>query len=165
MSCDGCRAVMSSLVMLVAQESPLRRIPAAALPLQQMFFDGIRYSIDMADEAFMQTKQSLLAYTRDAPGERDAGNLTRALLGAWAFVDCLHRLHNLLRQMRGLRNSPGLTVFRRKLEAVETSGTGYSILRAPSKRSARKNRPGGTWLGLSLSIRLKRPSTWPCPER
>lgn len=103
--------------MLVPSDSILRRLPENLNVRQVLFYDGIRYSLDMADEAYVMTRDSLLRYSEIRPP--DAADLTKALLGAWSFVDCVHRLHMLLRQTRGMKNTPQLKLFKAKLAEVE----------------------------------------------
>jgi hypothetical protein len=105
--------------MLFEPDSVLRQLPENLNPVQVMFCDGIRYAVDMADEAYWLTAEALLRYGDPASRSDRPRDLTTALIGAWSFIDSIHRLHRVLGQTPRLKNTPNLTVFKRKLEPVE----------------------------------------------
>ena len=81
--------------MLIRPGSPLRGVPAS-LDAEKVFaLDGLRSAIDAATLSFTRLRGALLTFsTVDAPLETDAPVV--AIADAWATVDALHRLADLV---------------------------------------------------------------------
>jgi hypothetical protein len=108
--------------LIIGEDSPLRRLPAALDRKQMLFLDGIRYSVEMADLAHARLQQSLCRLTADqSSSERfDHLDALSAVQDAWSMVDSLHRLRGLIRQMPGFKqNTPNMRVFRQQTDKVE----------------------------------------------
>ncbi len=95
---------------LVASDSPLRSLPANLNPHQAMYFDGIRYSLDMAGIAYVRLRQGLFDIDAFIP-ERKSDIYPMLFLDAWSMVDSLNRLRVLLGNFRGMKNTPEKRVF------------------------------------------------------
>lgn len=107
--------------MIIGEDSPLRRLPAALDRKQVLFLDGIRYSVNMADLAYSRLQQTLyrLAMSQQDYDGFDLDVLS-AVQDAWSIVDSLHRLRGLLRQTpRFKQKSPDMRVFMQHTEKVE----------------------------------------------
>ncbi len=133
--------------MFFADDSPLRRVPTAPglLLSQRMFLDGIRYSIEMADLSFRRLKVSLLtAMTKEQP---PPDIFTSAFLDAWSLVDSAYRLLVLHRNMRGIKNTPAVTVIRDGLAPAEDLR--HSIQHLNKQISAYSEAGYPTWGSLS----------------
>jgi hypothetical protein len=109
---------------MIAPDSPLRRIPAALDRRQAMFFDGIRYSVEMVDLAYARLCDSLCQIAGQfAEGNTQPGlpaTFAAPFIDAWSIVDSVHRLRELLEQTPNLKRSksPSYELFRRKTALV-----------------------------------------------
>lgn len=121
--------------MIVGEDCPLRRLPAALDRKQTLFLDGIRYSAEMADLAHVRVQHTLHRLAMSSKdSEENSGNLDHlavlsAMQDAWAIVDSLHRLRGLLQQMPGIKqNTPNMRVFRQQTDKVEDLRNGVQHL-------------------------------------
>ena len=117
--------------MIISDESPFRHLPT--LPRQQtLCFDGIRYSVDMAELAYSRLKTNRFILT-DAPSDAPERNNRMAFVAtvqdAWSVIDSLHRLASLLKQTRDLKqNTPALQAFYRQMSSIEDLRNGVQHL-------------------------------------
>lgn len=114
--------------MLPDKNSPLRNLPTALDPVQGLFLDGIRYGIEMADIAFSR----LTDYLKVASVSKEPeGSFAGAFLDAWAFVDSIHRLRELLQQMPNAKTgrNPSVRDFLSQTEVCRTLRNGFQHLR------------------------------------
>ncbi len=107
--------------MIIETDSPLRRFPANSKNKQTLFFDGIRYSIEMTALAFSRLEKTLydlaVSCTSSSPLPMD---FTSAILDAWSIVDSVHRLRILLNKTPGLKKqSPGFQIFERNTASIK----------------------------------------------
>jgi hypothetical protein len=108
--------------VIIGPDSPLRRLPAALDLRRRLYFDGIRYSIEMADVAYSRLKDILhnLSVNYASLGGTHHRYFASALLDAWSAIDSVERLRGLLRQTPGIKQrSPGLVVFDQKTADVK----------------------------------------------
>lgn len=86
--------------VIIGPESSLRFLPAEMERRQVLMFEGIRFSIEMADVAHLRLRETLIRLTDavDAPHE----DVARALEDAWSIVDSAHRLKGILQQAPGI---------------------------------------------------------------
>jgi hypothetical protein len=85
--------------MLVTNDSPLRILPHPFSKKQVLVFDGIRYAAEMADIAHSRLKTTLFEITRTRnSGWVSCRDIAYALLDAWAVVDSVNRMRDLLAQ-------------------------------------------------------------------
>jgi hypothetical protein len=101
--------------MILETDSPLRRIPAQLNPRQILFFDGIRYSIDMVDMAHQRLVGTLYDLTKNCTSHSDEPIATKfitATQDAWSIIDSVHRLRMLIGQSPGFKqNTPDYQLF------------------------------------------------------
>jgi hypothetical protein len=83
---------------------------------QELFLDGIEYSIRMADCAYERLRENAAIYS---PERRDVQSLLDLLfLDAWSVVDCVKRLRALVGQTPGLKKTHAVELFTRAVEPV-----------------------------------------------
>jgi hypothetical protein len=70
---------------------------------QSLMFEGIRFSIEMADVAHIRLRETLLRLSADRAAAPDE-DVARVLEDAWSVVDSAHRLMGILRQAPGIKN-------------------------------------------------------------
>lgn len=103
--------------MIIADNSPLRRFSFRDRT-QSLFFDGIRYSIDMVDVSYNRLQKTLtdIAVKRDI----ERIKMVTAFSDAWSIVDSVYRLRSLLCQTPKLKqHSPYLKIFQQKTQDFE----------------------------------------------
>ena len=91
--------------MLIPEDSPLRRPPAAFSRRQILSLDGLRYAAEMAHIAY-ERLYSQLQTIAASPSEPRVRDTATAMLDAWSIVDMANRFRDLLDQVPGLSNSP-----------------------------------------------------------
>ncbi len=116
---------------IIRDESPLRHLPA--LPRKQtLSFDGIGYSVDMAELAYARLRTNLFHLTVTNSSEAEPNNrvaFVSILEDAWSVIDSLHRLIGLLKQTQGLKqNLPYLQVFYRNTLSIKDLRNGVQHL-------------------------------------
>lgn len=109
--------------LLITEESPLRRLPSRLNRKQALYFDGIRYSVEMADLAHARLRCTLRELTRTSqePERPPPLQFVSAILDAWSIVDSVYRLRGLLLQCPGLKQkTPRMILFRKRTEEVDS---------------------------------------------
>lgn len=106
-----------------SEDSPFRKLPRNLNRPQLMFFDGIRFSVEMISLSYARLAATLLKISEEAVTEdsSDLPMLDRisALQEAWSIVDSTFRLKCLLEATPHLKkNMPDLQLFFRKTSAV-----------------------------------------------
>lgn len=86
--------------MIIGPESPLRFLPAAMERRQALMFEGIRFSIQMADLAHARLRETLLGLTDAIQSPHE--EVGRALEDAWSIIDSISRLKGILQQAPGI---------------------------------------------------------------
>ena len=108
--------------MIIGPDSPLRNLPVNLNQKQRLYFDGIRYSIEMADLAHIRLKQTLhdLSINCNTLAGLHYRHFVPAVLDTWSIIDSVNRLRGLVRQTPGFKQkSPGLVIFDQKTSSVE----------------------------------------------
>jgi hypothetical protein len=108
--------------MIIGTESILRRIPSVINYRQRLFFEGIRFSIEMADLAHSRLRGTLPQITFMRDPSPDNPVIVSAMLDAWAIVDSLHRLRGLIEAMPGLKGKKKSPKIRSLMEATANVG-------------------------------------------
>ena len=75
--------------MLIAKDSPLRRLPTNLIPEQRILFEGIRYSAEIIDLTFLRLVYTLLHISKD-----DLPHIS-AFSDAWVVIDSADRFFKL----------------------------------------------------------------------
>jgi hypothetical protein len=128
---------------LVPITSNLRRIPTAVDQRTILFLDGIRYSLEIADLTFNRLGQTVLEFDRDDHNGKPLGSLIVSLMtDAWMFIDCVHRLRELLQQTPRIKqNDPELQLFLRRTSAIEQLRHFVQHLRSGIEAFVQRNMP------------------------
>jgi hypothetical protein len=150
--------------MIIDDNSPFRRVPAETNRKQMLFYDGIRYSVEMADLAHDRLRETLyeIAQSPHDP-ESDPHDFASAVLDAWSIVDLIYRLRGLIEQAPGIKQkSPPLLSFLRKTADVERLRNSVQHLNQQIHKIADLNIP--VWGALSWVTLLdpERRSVWTC---
>lgn len=138
--------------VIIDNNSPFRRVPIQTNRKQILFYDGIRYSVEMADLAHLRLRETLyeiaLNTTAATAPEADSFDHAAAVLDAWSIVDLIHRLRDLLYQAPGIKqNSPALHLFTRKTVDIETLRNAVQHLNQQIHQMVAENLP--VWGALS----------------
>jgi hypothetical protein len=131
--------------MLIGDDSPLRGLPTVLNVSQSMFFDGIRYSVDMADDSFLQCRDALVDISHEQEPMRQ--QMVAAFQSAWSFVDSINRLRVLLTAMRGVKRTPDMRVFIARLTPAE--GLRNAVQHLPGTIVSASEAGEPTWGSLS----------------
>ncbi len=83
---------------------------------QELFLDGIEYSVRMADCAYERLRANAAVYSLEHQGTQSLLDLL--FLDAWSVVDCVKRLRVLVDHTPGLRKTPAVESFTRAVEPV-----------------------------------------------
>ena len=135
--------------MIIGNDSPFRRIPTQTNRKQMLFFDGIRYSVEMADLAHNRLRETLyeIAQSPTVP-EPNSHDFAPAVLDAWSIIDLVHRLRGLLEQAPGVKQkSPALLSFMKKTVKIEKLRNSVQHLNQQIHKIADLNIP--VWGALS----------------
>jgi hypothetical protein len=84
---------------VLSDESPLKRLPDGLDQRQRMLIDGIRYSIGMAELAYIRL-QAMLFYI-SAQGNTSSANFASVFADVWLIVDAVSRLRRLVNALPG----------------------------------------------------------------
>jgi hypothetical protein len=133
--------------LLIGNDSPLHHLPSALDISQSMFFDGIRYSIDMADESYLRCVDALVSISRVGP---DSRQMVAAFQSAWSLVDSANRLRVLLAQMRGAKRTPDMRLFLLELAPAEELRNAVQHLPGTIASASEADEP--TWGSLSWVV-------------
>lgn len=109
--------------MLVANDSPLRKLPLNLSKKQFLVFDGIRYAAQMAAIAYTRLLKTLVEITRKFHDQNTpiSPDITCALLDAWAIVDAVNRMRDLLCSGgHGIKLDTFHELFRRNTEVTDS---------------------------------------------
>jgi|CZKS01.1.fsa_nt_gi hypothetical protein len=104
--------------MIIGQDSPLRKIPSALHRRQVLFLEGIRFTVEMAELAYRRLQGTLLLQTNQPALNDDNPPLVSAMLDAWAIVDSLHRLRDLVAGAPGFKGKNKSPKFRLFMEST-----------------------------------------------
>ena len=107
--------------MLIAEDSPLLRLPSNLSAKQAQFCDAVRFTAEMADIAYQQLLVQLLPLSGPRTKEQRLSAATPFLF-AWSIIDSAHRLRRLVQNFPNLKDknqSPEFRIFLSKGEAVE----------------------------------------------
>jgi hypothetical protein len=98
------------------------RLPLDMPRKQVLFFDGIRFAIQMADLSYGRLIDALARISRLPDGGSSQGpwDVPGCMLDAWSMVDSCQRLRQLVAGLPGMKqNSPGVQLFLRGTSRVE----------------------------------------------
>jgi hypothetical protein len=107
--------------MIIAENSPFRRLPAQLNRKQALYFEGIRYSVEITDIAYNRLRTVLAEFSPSDSDRKDKHLLfSTALQDAWTIVDSIHRLRQLITRTPGIKQKvPALEVYKRKTAVIQ----------------------------------------------
>ncbi len=108
--------------MLIEPQSPLRRIPESLDRREALFFDGIRFTVEMMDIAYRRLADTLHEHAQaQNPAFRQSNPMALPFLDAWSIVDSVNRLRRLLDRLPTIKHKqiPEREVFLRGTETVD----------------------------------------------
>lgn len=83
---------------LLAQSSPLRRLPDGLDPIDRVYFDAVRLAIEMIDSGYNRLTQLMVSISNLPPRTPAPPHAhAEALADAWLIIDTVNRLRNILR--------------------------------------------------------------------
>jgi hypothetical protein len=104
---------------IIAPDSPLIRLPETVPPIQASFFDAVRLSAQFVDIAYRRVEGAVTQLV-NPEHDRALAIMPVAFMDAWAIVDTVHRLRDLLRGLPRYRNQAlSKRLFLQRTEAVE----------------------------------------------
>ena len=105
---------------IIAEDSPLRRIPMVIEPRQASCFEGIRLTAEMIDSAYQRLVTNLIRFSFNPCAQELASIGTATLfLDAWSVVDCLNRLRTILAKTPKFKKTlPPLQIYERATKSV-----------------------------------------------
>lgn len=83
------------LPCILQESSPLRRVPQTLSHKEQVFLDGILYSIEIADLAYRRLRETLWDLSNRTGPHPSTSEYAVAVSDAWVIVDSLSRLQAL----------------------------------------------------------------------
>lgn len=89
--------------MLIPEDSPLRNPPKELSRKQILILDGIRFAAEIADVAYQRLAKNLLSIAPSSLNLAES-QIAMAMADAWTIVDSVHRFHDLIENMPGLKN-------------------------------------------------------------
>ena len=106
--------------MLLDNNSVFHRLPSNMDKKQILFLDGIRYSIEMANLAYVRLLNTLSTFQPQKENKVDRReSFTSAILDAWSIIDSVNRLRILLRQMPKMKQKlSNLVLFYKNTDSV-----------------------------------------------
>ncbi len=136
---------------LVSEASQLRRLPANLEPRQRALFDGVRFSVDMAELAL----DRLLSALPLTPGVDALAGHVAPFCDAWTLVDAVNRIRPLLRAIPKAEHSNDVQDFLASTEDVYRLRNCVQHLHGRLDKLAADNLPA--W-GVITWVTLKDPS-------
>ena len=103
--------------MLVPEDSPLRNPPRELSRKQILILDGIRYAAEIADLSYERLTAALHAISASKE-ERSTRDIAVAMADAWSIVDAVHRFHDFILSMPGLKHALWLKLFKKRTEDI-----------------------------------------------
>ena len=87
---------------------------------QELFLDGIEFSIDMGEIAYQRLLAALVAHSARSAGGKSVNRLFTAaiFLEAWSLVDIVNRLRVLIQHTPGLKRTPAIVSFLKQTEEI-----------------------------------------------
>ena len=93
---------------------------------QELFLDGIEYSVRMAECAYERIRANAARHSPDQV--ENCPPLELLFLDAWSIVDCCKRLRALVEQTPGLKKTPAVKSFLKATEAITALRNYYQHL-------------------------------------
>ena len=102
------------------KDSPFLALPYEMDAKQRRFLDGIRFSVEMAQLSFRRLRKTLYSITLDQRTQPHTDVTASVFLDAWAIIDSIHRLRELLAAIPNFhKRGPLYQIFTRGTARVE----------------------------------------------
>jgi hypothetical protein len=105
---------------VLADDSPLRRLPSSLHRRQALFLDGLTFSIDMTSIAYPRLQALLHQHTVIAEHRPNRVRNVQIVMDAWSIVDSANRICVLAMGTPGLKHGTAYELFQRSVSDVET---------------------------------------------
>jgi len=128
--------------IVIKDESPLRHLPSGLNARQVMYFDGIRYAVEMLDASFTRLASGI----EEVVTVEQADNAAVLFLDAWSVVDSANRLRVLMKQFPGMKRDPPVRILQATLAKVEALRN--SVQHLPGDIQEHSERGTPTWGSL-----------------
>lgn len=131
---------------IVSLNSPLRTIPSNIEPKERIFFDGIRYGIQMIGLSYSRLEKMLAAPPapdNNQTKEESTYLFTAAYLDAWSIVDSCHRIKPLIEKFTHIQNHPDVQKLLNELSAVRNARDNVQHIYVKYQGFAKEKSP--TW--------------------
>ncbi len=118
---------------MLTKNTVFRRLPVNLDRVELRFLEGIRFGIETADLSFRRLCNLLLEVTQLAASRSDIpeGVYPAAIADAWAAVDSMHRLKELLERTPGLKlQTPEVVLFLRAAKELNDLRNSFHHARA-----------------------------------
>ena len=154
--------------VLMSDDSPLRRLPAALHRRQALALDGISVSIDMTMMAYWQLRVALWLHGKASERATSWPLVLQAVTAAWAIVDDVHRIGVLVRRLPGLKRGPAVAALLKAADQVEAPRNAVQHLDGEIEELLDSGRPvlgSLSWVNMAspdakrLSVGLLLPGT------
>ena len=104
---------------LIPEESPLRRLPQTLKPSQCLIIDGIRYSIEITELAYIRLMDTLIKISQSNKGEVPEDSFTSTLADVWTIIDSVNRLRSLITLLPDSDKADYVQTFLDKTEKIK----------------------------------------------
>jgi hypothetical protein len=135
---------------IIKKHSPLRKIPQSFSLRERAFFDGIVYSIEIADMSYRRLRQTLWSISQHKNEDDDVGEYVHAVADAWLFIDSLNRLRALCKTVPMLAEKPYCRGIVQKLHKVKQLRNNVQHLDGRIDKIVSKKQP--VWGALSWAV-------------
>ena len=142
---------------IVQPNSPLRRIPASFNVRQRAYFDGIVYSIEIADMAYRRLRETLWSISKRVDEDDDIHEYVHAVADAWLAIDSLNRLRALCMSAPLIAEAEYCRGFVQNLHPVKGMRNNVQHLDGRIDIMVRKKQP--VWGSLSWAVVTDNPPT------
>lgn len=135
------------MTRLIENNSPFRKLPAELDIRQRLVFDGIRYSVEMADLAYMRLRKCLVKVSESNKlSEAPDFVVAAALSDAWTIVDTMHRLRGLLKLFPDSSSSELVAEFLSASESIRDLRNSVQHLHARFDKLVKDRLPTWGWI-------------------
>lgn len=142
---------------IVQPNSPLRRIPASFNVRQRAYFDGIVYSIEIADMAYRRLRETLWSISKRVNEDDDIHEYVHAVADAWLVIDSLNRLRALCVSAPLIAENEYCRGFVQSVHSVKGMRNNVQHLDGRIDNMVRKKQP--VWGALSWAVVTDNPPT------
>ncbi len=142
---------------IIQPNSTLRRIPVSFNVRQRAYFDGIVYSIEIADMAYRRLRETLWSISKKIAEDDDVQEYVHAVADAWLVIDSLNRLRALCMSAPLIAEKEYCRGFVQSLYTVKGMRNNVQHLDGRIDNMVRTKQP--VWGSLSWAVVIDNPPT------